>query len=133
MDWLDWLREQLGHMAELHERVTTIGADWLDSLQQLDLLAELRELVAATGSVDANQLGALALSVLPLAWLLKYGWRIWNRSGRRGAGVFRASLWGIIALLAGTVRLFVIVLVALFGIVMFLGRLDGAGRSYGRW
>lgn len=133
MDWLDWLREQLGHMAELRERVTPIGADWLDSLQQLDLLAEIRELVSATGSVEANQLGALALSVLPLAWLLRYGWRTWNRAGRRGAGVLQASLWGIIALLAGTVRLFVVVLVALFGIVMFLGRLDGAGRSYCRW
>lgn len=133
MDWLDSLREQLGHVAELRERVTAIGAGWLDSLQQLDLLAELRELVAATGGVDASLLGGPALSVLPLAWLLTYSWRIWNRPGRRGAGVFRASLWGILALVAATVRLFVIALVAMFGIVMLLGRLDGAGRYHCRW
>lgn len=141
MDWLDSLREfdlvarlrELDLMAELREVPAQLGdvvngaaSDWL---RELNLLAELRELVATAG-VDASQLAGLVVAVLPLAWWLMHCWRIWNRRGRgRGA----VPLWGVIAVVAGTVRFFVIVLVAFFGVVMVLGRLDGAGRCQCRW
>lgn len=130
MDWLDSLIE-LDLVAELRELVAAAaGVDWLNSLTHLDLVAELHELVAAMRGMDLLGLAVLAV---PLAWWLLCSWRIWNRPGHKGAGVVRTVLWGIIALVAGTVRFFVIMLVAFFGIVMLLGKLEGAGRCSCRW
>lgn len=75
-------------------------------------LQEFAQLVTAV-EVDANLLAAVALYVLPLLWL--------GRRWRRG---------GLLAVLGGVVRLFVVMVMVMFAAVALLERLEG--RSY-RW
>lgn len=101
--------------AEIGDPLVEQLAAWLDSLKQLDVAGELQELaqLVAAAELDANLLAAVALYVLPLLWL--------GRRWRRG---------GLLAVLGGVVRLFVVMVMVMFVAVALLGRLEG--RSY-RW
>lgn len=81
----------------------------MNSLKQLDLIGELRDLAAAAGA-DAGVLGVLTLYVFGVVWLI-YRWRTRNQRGRR------EQLSCGMAFMDAFARFFAVVVMLLVGII----------------
>lgn len=97
---------------------------WIDLLKQLELTTQIDNLFAAM-CADPNAFGAVVLSALCVAWLVRLWRRRYRPSRRRLLSLGIAVAAGIFHFLAGVV-LFV------FGLVFAVARAAGRSTFYTR-